>query len=481
MKLNKIIYTVTAISLLIATGCNKWLDVQPETTISERDQFATESGFKDAMLGVYIKLSDAKTYGRNLTFGFLDVAGQCYNINTSDANYAQAVKLNFLDPSARKYADSIWQDMYANIGNINQILTHLDSNNIRFSGRYKNQLKGEALAMRAFLHFDLLRLFGMSPAANAEAKAIPYVTLFKVKVFPVLTVNEVIEKCLADLAIAEGLLAEDKSLVKNYDLADPYKSFTRHHMNYWAVKGLQARINLYKGDKPAALAAALEVINNQAANFPFVTLSQASATYNRDYTYANEHLFAVFINNLQALSESHFLGNIQGGPATLPLTETHLKNLYETAAGNSTDIRYNYLFSATGSAWATMKYSQFNIVSSSPESDYLRKNIPLIRVSEMYYIAAEAAPTPEEGTTYLNIIRQARGLTQLSLSQTATTLDTELRKEIKKECYAEGQNFYYFKRKNGTRIITIANGNLATTPASYVLPIPEVEKEYGDY
>ncbi|QEC43947.1 RagB/SusD family nutrient uptake outer membrane protein [Pseudobacter ginsenosidimutans] len=481
MKLNKIIYTVTALSLMLITGCNKWLDVQPETTISERDQFATESGFKDAMLGVYVKLSDARTYGRNLTFGFMDVVGQCYNINTADANYAQAVKLNFLDPSARKYVDSIWQDMYANIGNVNQILSHLDSTNIKFSGRYKNQLKGEALAMRAFLHFDLLRMFGTSPALNPEAKSIPYVTLFKVKVFPALTVKEVMEKCLADLAIAEGLLAEDKSIVKTYDLADPYRSFTRHHMNFWAVKGLQARIHLYKGDKPAALTAAREVISNQATHFPFVTLPQASTTYNRDYTYANEHLFAVFINNLKSLSDAHFLGNIQGGPAILPLTETHLKTMYETAAGNSTDIRYNYLFGATGSAWATMKYSQFNIVSNNPESDYLRTHIPLIRISEIYYIAAEAAPTPEEGTAYLNVIRQARGISQLPLNQTVTTLDNELRKEIKKECYAEGQNFYYFKRKNAGKITTIANGSLTVVPANYLLPIPEVEKEYGDY
>ncbi|NML21750.1 RagB/SusD family nutrient uptake outer membrane protein [Pseudoflavitalea sp. G-6-1-2] len=481
MKLKTIIYAAAAVILILQTGCKKWLDVQPKTLISEKAQFSTEAGFKDAMLGVYIKLADQRTYGRNLTFGFIDVVGQCYNIQTTDENYAQAVKFNYMDVKTRPYVDSIWYDMYANIANVNQILRHIDSSTVIFTGRMKNQIKGEALAMRAFLHFDLLRLFGTAPVVNGEAKSIPYVTTFEVKVFPALTVNQVIEKCLNDLAQAESLLAEDKSITKTYNSKDLYLSFTRHHMNYWAVKGLEARINLYKGDKPKALEAAKAVIDFQAEYHPFVTLQAASATFNRDYTYSTEHLFAVFHSGLKGLSDFYFMGNAQGSVATFSMADAHMKALFELSNGGSSDIRYNYLILGAGNGFSTIKYSQANIVSTNSESDYLRTLIPLIRLSEMYYIAAEAAPVTADGVAYLNEIRAKRGLVALATNIPATTLDTELRKEIKKECYAEGQNFYYFKRRNAAKIYRIDNGQTSMSPGFYVLPIPDAEKEFGQY
>lgn len=481
MKFYNIIYSAAAV-LLLSTGCKKWLDVQPGTTISEKNQFGSEAGFKDAMLGVYIKMADAKTYGRNTTYGFLDVAGQCYTIPTSSETYSPMQKLNYLDQKVRPFIDSIWYDMYANIGNVNQILSNLASTNIQFTGRYKNQLLGEALAMRAFLHFDLLRMFGPPPAANPNAQSIPYVTIFKVKVFPSLTVNQVIDSCLKDLTEAEKLLAEDKTIVRAYDIEDPYKSFTRHHINYYAVKGLQARIHLYRGNKPAALAAAMEVINHQPENFPFVKPNEVNAAMNKDYTFAQEHLFAVFVSNLKALSDQYFMGNAQGGNAIFPLTDANRGVVYEISNGGSTDLRYNNLFYAQGAAWATNKYSQINIVHTNSAMDYLRTLIPLIRVSEIFYIAAEASATPDEGVAFLNTIRLNRGLSALPLGQTETTLHNELRKEYKKECYAEGQNFFYFKRRNLERINTLTSTGTVLVPTNgYQFPIPDIEIEYGDY
>ncbi len=209
--------------------------------------------------------------------------------------------------------------------------------------------------------------------------------------------NQVIDSCLKDLSEAEKLLAEDKTIVRAYNLDDPYKSFTRHHMNYYAVKGLQARIHLYRGNKAAALAAAMEVINNQPNNFPFVKPNEVNAAINKDYTFAQEHLFAVFVSNLKALSDQHFMGNAQGGNAIFPLTDANRGVVYEISNGGSTDLRYNNLFYAQGAAWATNKYSQLNIMHTNPETDYLRTLIPLIRVSEVFYIAAEASATPDEG------------------------------------------------------------------------------------
>ena len=69
-------------------------------------------------------------------------------------------------------------------------------------------MKGEALGLRAFLHFDLLRMFGPVFAMEPQGKAIPYRTVFSNEPTPVLPATEVVDACLADLHQADSLLWE---------------------------------------------------------------------------------------------------------------------------------------------------------------------------------------------------------------------------------------------------------------------------------
>lgn len=100
--------------------------------------------------------------------------------------------------------------------------------------------------------------------------------------------------------------------------------------------------------------------------------------------------------------------------------------------------------------------------------------IPVMRLPEMYYIAAEAAPTADEGLPYLNTVRTARGLPALA---TSANLEAEIMKEYRKEFYGEGQLWYYFKRKN---TVTIPDGvGNPMTEAKYIFPRPLAEIEFG--
>ena len=56
----------------------------------------------------------------------------------------------------------IWSTAYNSIANANSLLKHLDETDVPFHGDNKAIIKGEALALRAMLHFDLLRCFGVS-------------------------------------------------------------------------------------------------------------------------------------------------------------------------------------------------------------------------------------------------------------------------------------------------------------------------------
>lgn len=61
--------------LFVTTSCESWLDVKPKTEEEAERMFSTEEGFKSALAGTYISLSQPELYGRELTFGMVGVLG----------------------------------------------------------------------------------------------------------------------------------------------------------------------------------------------------------------------------------------------------------------------------------------------------------------------------------------------------------------------------------------------------------------------
>jgi hypothetical protein len=462
--------------LVAGTGCKKWLDVQPKSDIRERELFTNESGFKDAIIGTYQLLATKPAYGENLTMGFVEAMAQRYTTTSTTHIFYSTARYDYTNSGVKTFISSIWGALYSAIANVNNVLVQIDGKKNSFLGNNYNTVKGEALALRALLHFDLLRLFGAAPAADANRKAIPYVTTFGNDTYPLLTVNEVITNCLNDLGAAADLLSVDKTIRTQYN-DDPFLSYTRNHMNYWAVKGLQARINLYKGDKTAAYTAAREVITDGAASFPFVTASAAAANSNRDRVYTSEQLFSLYAYKISDYVDEYFKTTVTSGTPVLYTTNSNMASLYETASGGSSDIRYVNLFASYTSGYSSTKYWQDDITKNNSNFDYLRANIPVIRISEMYYIAAECAPAPTEGVGYLNTVRNNRGLALLPTNISAATLDAEILKEYKKEMYAEGQLFYYFKRKNVTKV---DGSSITMNDATWILPMPDDEVEFAN-
>lgn len=471
MKNTYILFALLTILLITQGGCKKWLDVSPKTQVRETEMLKDEQGFKDAITGLYMKMTDASIYGQTLTMGFTDILAQRYNTATTTSPYYNISSYNYTSATPKAIIASIWTNMYGAIANANNILKVIDSKKEVFSGNNYARVKGEALGLRALMHFDLLRMFGAAPVISTQKKSIPYITTFSVQVSPLLSVQNVIDSCMRDLRAAEALLSTDKTIREAYD-QDAFQSYTRNHMNYWAVKGLEARILLYNNDKVNAMAAALEVINNHEQNFPFTDKASAAATSNRDRSYAREQLFALSVYKIKTYADAYFVSDGAGAPA-LSITSKTFNTLYETAQGGSSDIRFNYQFTTIGGAVATSKYSLDNIFAN-----FLMYNMPVIRLSEMYYIAAEAATLPETGVAYLNEVRTHRGLMALPANISADILQAEILKEYKKEFYAEGQLFYYYKRLNAAKI---GGSSMITNDAIYIFPLPDNEIEFGNH
>ncbi|MEI3798047.1 MULTISPECIES: RagB/SusD family nutrient uptake outer membrane protein [unclassified Chitinophaga] len=472
--LRNIFFLVASVASLTLTSCKKWLDVRPKTEIKESEQFSTEQGFKDALYGSYQKAADGQLYGGNLTFSFLEVLSQGYDNTTKiDHDFFYAATYQYSNAGITDIINNIWSNMYATIAQTNYILKNIDSKKSVFTADNYNIIKGEALALRAFIHFDLLRLYAPSPKSDATATAIPYMTAFTVTPQARLTVSEVIALCEKDLKEAEMLLKVYPQM-SNPGGNDDFLAFRSNRMNYWAVKALLARLYLYNNNKVQALAYAKEVIASN--NFRFITsgeLTTNAADLNRTFT--PEHIFSIYVSKLREPVSNYFM--MATGDKIyrkFTITEERRKAVFETAAGGSTDIRFvsNSLWSVSNGIIFPSKLWQ---VDENRES--LKKRIPVLSLSEMYYIAAESEPAPAEGLKWLNRIRAARNIVELPAGLDAATLQHEIFKEYRRDFICVGQLFYYYKRLNLAKIEGALNGTINNT--QYVLPLPNQEIEFG--
>ncbi|NLR79089.1 RagB/SusD family nutrient uptake outer membrane protein [Chitinophaga eiseniae] len=468
MKRNILITLYLAGSMIIA-GCNKYLDVTPKSQLSESQMFESEVGFQQALMGIYSQMASRSLYGDNQSMGFVSALAQNYSVSGAGAPLAEARALNYTSQQVINYTTAIWSASYTAIAGVNNIISNADENRTMFTGNNYGMIKGEALALRAFLHFELLRLFGPEYTLGKDQKAIPYrMTVDQYSQIPA-TTAEVVKLALDDLAAAANLLVKVDPIVSG----SPNR---RIKMNYYAVKALEARVRLYIGDNAGAAAAAHDVVD--AGKFPFVTASAASQTMgSRDRLYITEQVFCLRVPNIKDWAEvSYFRFN---GSTSVKLTQSdaNFKSLYEAGTGGTgaTDLRYRFLIEQDGGAPFPSKFWQ-TYQFSTMDSNRLDQLVPVIRLSEMYYILAEVAATPQEGVGYLNKVRVARALAELPASITATTLQNEITKEYQKEFYAEGQWFYYYKRKKMVRMRFMTKD----IPLSkYVLPIPPSELEFN--
>ena len=466
-------YIITLlITSLIFTGCSKYLDVAPKSSVAEEQMFASEIGFDQALVGVYSQLGTQNLYGDRLSLGFVSALAQNYTQSVSTAPYYNTRALDYNTDEVRNSLSGIWSSSYNAIAGLNKILEKAEANRAVLSNDGYNRIKGEALALRAYLHFDLFRLFGPEYVAGINMKSIPYETKVDAFANVPLSSKDFCAKVLEDIQESTALLKDiDPIFNTSTDI-----NTRRIKLNYYGVKGLEARVNMYIGNKVAAAQAAREVIDSQ--KFPFVTVSTVNTTAGtKDRLFLNELVFAVRSRNILDWTERYFRFYMNANYG-LTRTAANFNTIYESS---TTDIRKLYLFEQDQNVVYPSKFWQtYTTISGESLTSARRKDqiVPLIRISEMYYILAECLDNANEGIIELNKVRTARALVKLPETQTTTDvfLNAEIQKEYHKEFYAEGQYFFYLKRKNIKRLPFLT----VDKPLEiYKLPIPDVELEYN--
>ena len=462
-------YILLSVAAVAMTACNDWLDVQPRSQVEDTEMFKSESGYKEALAGVYSSMVSSSTYTKDLTFGFIGVLGQEWDYYYS-AQYDDAAKYDYEAAYPTNFIRSIWQRNYEGIANANNLLKHIDDNTKLFSADNHDIIKGEALALRAFLHFDLLRCFGVSYAVNPDKPSIPYSTALSYRVFPQLTVHEVAEKVIEDLIEAEQLLVAADPIVTGREITESvdngYLINRQMHLNYFAVKALQARVYMWMGEYDKAQQAADVVINSN--QFTWATVANLQQGYDRSM--ASEQLFA--LNNLTIKADVADLYFADDSQYSFAVTRDRLLEYFENA---TQDYRYTFLFKSGTATHANNRYLTKYDQPAGNNTYYMYK-MPLIRIAEMYLIKSEAQfrlNNKDAALATINALRQARNLP--ALAEWPADFDLAIIQEYRRELIGEGQLFFLYKRLNRP-MIQYSDVSVAETKA-YTFPLPITETE----
>ena len=473
MRKTIIILTILAGGLFFG-GCNSWLDVKPYDSMAEDQLYSTENGIQRALNGLYLSLASNDLYAENLGGGAIDVLGQRYKLS-SGHTYYDLNEYNYTNDGPKGTFEAIWKAAYKLIADCNEFLKKVPECNVLITQANYRMSMGEALAIRTLLHFDMFRIFGpVYSEANKKESSIPYYNMVTDVTQPILPADELVEHLFADIDSAIVLLSEDVILTEGIVKDEDFWDYRNLRLNYYAVWALKARMCWYLGDEYAdeayriatTLLEGKDPKTNEANNFntAFTPVSQTVAV--KDRVFFCEELFALHNMKRTTMYKELFSSDLEDDNILLS-TESYINKLYD----EPNDYRKHSWEVATGRQTSGLmvfvKYAEQTENRSDP---YLYEIQSMLRLSELYLIAAATTNDDAVASSWLEKLRMIRGYQS---GMVGTDVQTTLRQEWEKEFYGEGQYYYYLKR-NG---ITSVSGPNGSKKPNYIIPLPESETD----
>lgn len=222
--LNKIYHTVLIGGLILISACTTQ-ELDPILAQSKRSENALETvGDMEGLLkGAYDEFGDSEYYGRDY---LVTNEVRTPNVFANGSSGRFTTEAAFAQLPSDVY---IWDNAYEIIA-IANILINADISTLEGDQEYAKHIQGQAYAIRALAHFDLLKTYGQQYVGGELG--IPYITEFKGgNNFPERgTVDSNVQNIISDLQSAFELMSAD--------FFDPSKEFI---LKYTA-KALESRV-----------------------------------------------------------------------------------------------------------------------------------------------------------------------------------------------------------------------------------------------
>lgn len=364
------------IGTLNSLSCVKQLDIEPAQSLSTEEALADLPAMQIALSGAYDVVQSTSYYGRNFLILPEVEANLVYVATLNSGRFTSNYSYNITTGDG--YVGGIWAVPYIVLLRVNNILNNIDP--LEGDQNVKNQIKGEALAIRALCNFDLVRFFGRPyTIGNPETDpGVPLVLEALIGEPARNTVQEVYDRILVDLQTA-------KLLLRNNGI---------YCFSPEAVDALLARVYLYMGDwAKAETAATLLIGNNQyALADDLFQMFRAPGSSEEIFTLKFEINEDQGSNNLGSMYHPDSYGDIR--------VSEDCRALYE-----SNDSRAALIYKNTDN-----EYYHYKFFGQDGRTGLYSPKI--LRLAEMYLIRAEARfrqNDPDGALEDLNTLRLKRG------------------------------------------------------------------------
>lgn len=443
----------------MTTSCND-LEVEDKASLSREIALQDVEGYQTLLNAAYESVNDFGYYGQTMM-----IAPEILADNMELAQLTGRYELEYVN--AENSGIGIWGNRYSAINECNIIINTVDDESVKGTADEKKALRAQALFLRALFYHDLARVYGYEPGREVNGfnsavvlKLTATFGLSDVVDLPRATNVEVYTQIESDLLAAIPDLPEVNAGSSGVIFA-----------NADAARLLLARVYLYWGRAADAAAYAQQVITGDGSDL-VQAADYVDSWDDASYPIHPESLFESEIRSLdwstvdgQNNSINSLLMNDRAGSQFIIVAS---QELLDEIATNATDVRNN----------------MFNTESLGEEFAKWRgngplpfmENIPILRLSEAYLIAAEALGAGA-GDAYLNALREARGVA----ADVPANLNNVLR-ERRIEFMAEGHRWFDLKR-NGMDIPKPADAGVDGLPYTdyKILPrLPQSELNLSD-
>lgn len=436
----KKLYSILAIfclAVLTLASCQNFLDWPPTDSASAETSITSVSDAEIMLTGVMNKLTSSSYLGRNM-FMYADTKGGDLCIVSAGRGMDAMYKFN-QSASGTSYS-GFWQQGFNVILQINNIIENVEALEAEGASGFDDIL-GQAYTLRAMVYFDLVRLYGRPYNYQKTSWGVPNITTRidagakEVRV----TVEANYQQIVSDLKKGESLISKDVS---------------NGFINYYGNKALQARVCLYMDNFAGALAAAEEIINSNV--YKLYENNEWVSSWSK--MFGTESIFELIMDDTTTGLGSSSLGGYYarykdyGNVLGYFVNST---NFIENILGEDpTDVRwgvYTYDETSTTRMGCCYKYLGGVDKPGDGKSQAGNVNVKVIRLSEIFLIAAEAAletGSKSKAVSYLNKIRR-RSPGLAPATESTISIDMILN-ERAKELQLEGHRFFDMMRRNKT-------------------------------
>ena len=445
----KKIFYILPVAIFLS-GCDA-LDQNPSTSVTVDTAITSVEDLANAVNGAYY----VATYGTIMTVAselsiYADLVGPDSYQPASSGQNASRLAQYAMTPADTYNA---YYYLYAALASVNNAL---DKAVLLEDQEAVAPYLAELYAMRGLFQFHLATFFAPIPTSGSSNDM---GIVLADKVFDISYIGE-----RATLQETYDMIVSDFTLAIESGLN---KSRNTGHMNYWAALALRARANLYRGDYEAALADAQEVIEFS----PYSLYTQENYTKVWSQEGADEMIMEYLqtdVYNAQRYAPGYYaspLGYSEYGASP---------EFYAWLQQDPADVRSQMVADYTiapdpnfNPGFYTLKYPG----NAGASVRTYTNNIKVVRLAEMYLIAAEAAlQEGGDAASYMNVLRANRISGYIPVNE--VYMD-DIIDERRKELFSEGQIAFDFWRTGRT----IVNGSFTIAPDDYrtVLPLPVEE------